>query len=39
VVFAQRVDQSEHEAGKSFSVVLKMSENSLNILREKYLNG
>jgi hypothetical protein len=39
VVFSQWVDQAEHEAGKTFSVVLKMSENSLNILRVKYLNG
>jgi hypothetical protein len=35
VVFSQRVDQSKHEAGKTFSVLLKMSENSLNILRVK----
>jgi hypothetical protein len=33
VVFSERVYQSEHEAVKTFSVVLKMSENSLNILR------
>jgi hypothetical protein len=39
VVFSQQVDQSKHKAGKTFSVVLKMSENSLNILRAKYLNG
>jgi len=39
VVFSQPVDQSEHEAGKSSSVVLRMSEISLNILRPKYLNG
>jgi hypothetical protein len=39
MVFSQGVDQSEHEAGKTSSVVLKMSEISLNILRAKYLNG
>jgi len=39
VVFSQRVDQSEHEAVKTSSVVLRMSEISLNILRAKYLNG
>ena len=39
MVFSQPVDQSEHEAGKTFSVVLKMSEISLNILRANYLNG
>jgi hypothetical protein len=39
VVFSQRVDQSEHEAGKTSSVVLRMSEISLHILRAKYLNG
>ena len=39
VVFSQPVDQSEHEAGKTSSVVLRMSEISLNILRAKYLNG
>jgi hypothetical protein len=33
VVFSEQVYQSEHEAVKTFSVVLKMSENSLNILR------
>jgi hypothetical protein len=33
VVFTQRVYQSEHEAVKTFSVVLNMSENSLYILR------
>ena len=36
VVFSQWVDQSEHEAGKTSSVVLRMSEISLNILRTKY---
>jgi hypothetical protein len=30
---------SKHEAGKTSSVVLRMSEISLNILRAKYLNG
>jgi len=39
VFFSQPVDQSEHEAGKTCSVVLKMSEISLSILRAKYLNG
>ena len=39
VVFSQWVDQSEHEAGKTSNVVLRMSEMSLNILRAKYLNG
>jgi len=39
VVFSQPVDQSEHEAGKTSSVVPKLSEISLNILRAKYLNG
>jgi hypothetical protein len=39
VVFSQGVNQSEHEAGKSCSVVLRMSEISLNILRANYLNG
>jgi len=39
VVFSQPVDQLEHEAGKTSSVVLKMNEISLNILRAKYLNG
>jgi len=39
VVFFQLVDQSEHEAGKTSSVVLRMSEIILNILRAKYLNG
>ena len=39
VGFSQRVDQSEHETGKISSVLLKMSEISLNILRAKYLNG
>jgi hypothetical protein len=39
VVFSQGVDQSEHEAGKTSIVVLRMSEISLNILRAKYLNG
>jgi len=39
VGFSQWVDQSEHEAGKTSSVVLRMSEIPLNILREKYLNG
>jgi hypothetical protein len=38
VVFSQWVDQSEHEAAKNSSVVLRMSEISLNILRAKYLN-
>jgi hypothetical protein len=33
VVFSQEVYQSEHEAVKTFSVVLKMNENSLYILR------
>jgi len=39
VVFSQPVDQSEHEDGKTSSVVLRMSEISLNIFRVKYLNG
>jgi hypothetical protein len=39
VVFSQGVDQSEHEAGKTSSVVLRMSEISVNILTAKYLNG
>ena len=39
MVFSQPVDQSEHEDGKTSSVVLKMSEISLNILTANYLNG
>jgi hypothetical protein len=39
VVFSQGVDQLEHEAGKTSSVVLRISEISLNMLRAKYLNG
>jgi hypothetical protein len=39
VVFSRGVDLSEHEAGKTYSVVLRMSEISLNILSVKYLNG
>jgi hypothetical protein len=39
VVFSQQLDQSEQETGKTSSVVLRMSEISRNILREKYLNG
>jgi len=39
VVFFQRVDQSDHEAVKTCSVVLRMSEISPDILRAKYLNG
>jgi hypothetical protein len=39
VVFSQGVDQSENEEKKTSSVVLRMSEISLNILRTKYLNG
>jgi hypothetical protein len=39
MVFSQRVDQAEQETGKTSSVVLQMSEISLNILRAKYLNG
>jgi hypothetical protein len=39
VVFSQRVAQLEHEAGKTSSVALRMSEISLNILRVKYSNG
>jgi len=37
--FSQPVDQSDHEAGKTSSVVLRMSEISLNKLKAKYLNG
>jgi len=39
MAFSQPVDQSEHEAGETSSVVLRMSEISLNILKAKYLNG
>jgi hypothetical protein len=39
VVLSQRVDQLEHEAGKTSGVVLRMSEISINILKAKHLNG
>jgi hypothetical protein len=39
VVFSQEVDQLDNEAGKTSSVVLRMSEISINTMTAKYLNG